>query len=174
MNQWIWRELCTSQSKTLSAFNLSPHAWSLLKFIHWALNKFSIELKTYSEFSELISLLYSNIVTILRGFSSRIWLMTTRLCKARSRKVFQFQIFTQKWLSRNIKYLIRLEMKLLKSKGFRQNITLSKHWTATNKLFGSLDWSLMLGTSGIRKKNKKYHRYLAFSPFYPKIKTHHM
>ena len=51
MNQWIWKELCTSQNKTLSTFSLSPHvqvlqmlARSFIKFILWALNKFTIEL----------------------------------------------------------------------------------------------------------------------------------
>ena len=52
MNEWIWKGLCTNQIKTLSVFSLSPHicvlletlAWSFIKFILWALNKFSIEL----------------------------------------------------------------------------------------------------------------------------------
>ena len=51
MNHWIWKELCTSQNKTLSAFSLAPHvqvsqtlARSSIEFIHWDLNKFSIEL----------------------------------------------------------------------------------------------------------------------------------
>ena len=46
----------------------------------------------------------------------------------------RFQIFTQKWLLGNIKYLVRFYMKSLKSNGFRQTNTLSKHWPPTNKL----------------------------------------
>ena len=79
----------------------------------------------------------------------------------------RFQIFSQKYLLGNIKYSVSFEVKLLKSNGFRQNITLSKHWSPTSKLFGNLDWFLTLETSGIGEM--KNHCYIAFSPVYPKI-----
>ena len=67
-----------------------------------------------------------------------------------------------------MKYFVSFKLKSLKSNGFRQNITLSKHWPPTNKLFGSLDWSLTLETSAIGKNEKSsLHSHL---PIYPKIK----
>ena len=66
----------------------------------------------------------------------------------------RFQIFTQKWLLGNMKYFVRFKLKSLNPNGFRQKITLSKHWPPTSKLLGSLDWFLTLETSGIGKNEK--------------------
>ena len=85
MSQWIWKELCTSQRTGFA--NIGP---TFIKFIDWALNKFSIK-KSCSEFSVLILLLYSKRVTILRGFLLMIWLTANRLCKERGRLVLQMQ-----------------------------------------------------------------------------------
>ena len=61
----------------------------------------------------------------------------------------RFRIFTQKWLLGNIQYFVSFKLESLKTSGFRQNINLSKRWPPTNRLFGSLDWSFTLETSGI-------------------------
>ena len=81
----------------------------------------------------------------------------------------RLQIFTQKWLLGNIKYFVSFKLESLESNGLKQNITLSKHWPLTNELFASLDLSLTLETSGMGKNEKC--RYIAFSSFYPKIKS---
>ena len=56
MKWLISKELCTSSNKTLSALRLSPHIQvlqtlvrSFIKFTHWALNKFSIDLQARSQ-----------------------------------------------------------------------------------------------------------------------------
>ena len=95
MNQRIRKELCTSQNKALSAFSLLPHVhdlqrltWSFMKFIHWALNKLNcMENLLRVQWIDFIS----KGVTILRGFSSAIWLTATRLCKAHYRLMMQMQ-----------------------------------------------------------------------------------
>ena len=51
----------------------------------------------------------------------------------------RFQILHKKWLLGNIKYFVSFKLKSSKSNGFRQKITLFKHQSPTNKLFGGLD-----------------------------------
>ena len=48
----------------------------------------------------------------------------------------------------------QFQTEIIKSNGFTQNITLSKHWSPTSKLSESLDWFLTLETSGIGKNEK--------------------
>ena len=64
MNEWIWKQPCTSQNKSLSAFSLSTHvqvlqtlARSFIKFILWSITSFQLNWKikkTCSEFSVLV------------------------------------------------------------------------------------------------------------------------
>ena len=63
----------------------------------------------------------------------------------------RFQISTQKMAVRKHQIFCQFQTEIIKANGFRQNIALSTHWPPTNKLFGSLDWPLMLETNGIGK-----------------------
>ena len=102
MNQWIWKELCTSINDTLSTFSQSPHvqvlqtlARSFIKFIHWALKNFSVELNRKLQ-SSVNSFHYCTVKELLfsEDFYHRSdWQVTTNdftttsLCKARGRLV---------------------------------------------------------------------------------------
>ena len=170
MNQRIWKELSTSQNKSLSAFSLSPHVQVLqmlarffIKFIHWPLNKFSIELNrklvqssaNWFYYCAVKELLFSedffiNDLIDRSIQSDTIDFTATRLCKACGRPVLQMQGFgflrkldQLRFLHKNscqetFKYFVSFKLKSLKSNRFRQNIILSNHWPPTNKLFDRL------------------------------------
>ena len=115
MNEWIWKELCTSQIKTLSAFSLSPHiqvlqmlAQSFIKLILWALNKLSIELNRrlcQSSESSVYSYqwkIYCSQTTVINDLidSNQVLQSTWQTVVAKARLEFsgeaRFQIFSQK------------------------------------------------------------------------------
>ena len=109
-----------------------------------------IEWKTCSEFSELISLLYSKRVTILKGFLWTIWftgqcnwfhnnqviqsVWQTGVANATSWVFWESLIsdLYPKWLLGNIKYFVSLKLKSLKLNRFDQIIALSKNWPPVN------------------------------------------
>ena len=152
MNQWIWKELCTSQNKTLSAFTKIE-------------NLFRFQCIDFT----------SERVAILREFLSTIWLTATGLCNARGRLMLQMQglIFLGKLDFRflhkngcqetlNISWVSNWNhwSQMVSDRTF----ILSKQWPLTSKLFGSLDLFLTFETSGIGKNEK--------SPLHSLLPTH--
>ena len=111
MNQWIWKELCTSQNKTLSAFSLSPHvkvsqtlAQSFIVPEFWT--RFSIELNRKLVQSSVNWFYYCTVKELLfsEDFYQRFdWQIitidftTTRLCRARGSQVVQMLVFSFLW-----------------------------------------------------------------------------
>ena len=101
MNQWIWKELRTSQNKILSVLQSittrtgSANVGSIFfkVHIHWALNKFSIELNRNLVQSSVNWFYYCTVKSYCsQRILSTIWLTTTRLCKACGRLVLQMQL----------------------------------------------------------------------------------
>ena len=134
-----------SFTKSTGFANVGP---ALVKFIDWALNKFSIKLSRklvqssvywfYKRKSYYSQRIFINDFIDSNNVMQNPW--QTGVANARlefSREV-RFQIFTQKWLLGNTECFVSFKIKSLKWNGFRQNITLSKHWPSTSKLFESL------------------------------------
>ena len=171
--------------KTLSAFSLL--------LIYWALNKILIELNT-KLVQSLVNRFYYCIVKRVTfhkrifindlidssvqlisqqpGYEKHVadWCCKCKTCIFWGSSISEFyteMAVRKHWIFR------QFQTEIIKSHGLRQNITLSKHWPPTNKLFGSLDWFLTLETSGIGK-NEKSLLHNHFPHFIQKLSQSHV